>query len=138
MYVCALNEVSVKAIFQSQMSLLAIEFIMTALSHWNRGVYGFLVALHDTLDPAVVTAHAGVDTGVAHHSTLIAPGDHTLQLATAHQRSARVTLYGTRRRTPNTDRHTHTQISHSPAFSHIQDCTSTENKLTENEKHNLY
>ena len=94
MCVCALNEVSVKAIFQSQMSLLAIEFIITALSHWNRGVYGFLVAVHDTLDPAVVAAHAGVDTGVAHHSTLIAPGDHTLQLATAHQRSARVTLYG--------------------------------------------
>ena len=94
MYVCALNEVSVKAIFQSQMSLLAIELIITALSHWNRGVYGFLVAVHDTLDPAVVTAHAGVDTGVVRHSTLIAPGDHTLQLATAHQRSARVTLYG--------------------------------------------
>ena len=92
---CALNEVSVKAIFQLQMSLLAIEFIMTTLSHWNRGVYGFLVALHDTLNPAVVTAHAGVDTGFVPQSTLIwSPGDHTLQLATAHQRSARVTLYG--------------------------------------------
>lgn len=91
--VCLLNEVSVESHISPQKSLLVMEFTMIALSLWSRGVYGSLVAAHDALDPAVVATHAGVHTRMALLRTLVAPGDHTLQLATAHQRSTRVTLY---------------------------------------------
>lgn len=51
-----------------------------------------LVVAHGGADPAVVTAHTGVDAGVSLHGTVITPGHHSLQLTITHQRTTRVSL----------------------------------------------
>lgn len=50
------------------------------------------VVAHGGVDPAVVAAHTGVDAGVSLHGTVITPGDNSLQLTAAHQRTTGVTL----------------------------------------------